>query len=428
MEIIVVLLGIAGLFGVGMLAFQATSLCFSQQMLQWSLSSQRIRDGQQGVLGQVRQLAQSRFQQHAIRFDWRTLLVADIVEESRDCKSFVLIDPTGERLPGFLAGQHVMIERPDGVFRQLRRCYSISNGPGQGFYRLTVKKVAHGSVETSMSQWLHDHVSVGDELRVKGPQGHFFLNTQVRKPVVLLAAGVGITPAYSMLEHLLQKQPQREVWLFYQVRDRDHQPFAVQLEKLAMSHSRFQLAIYRSRSGASAGNSPRHFQGKFTAQQIADHSIPTDAQIYLCGPDAWMQSLVSGLIERGFDRAQIQSECFGESAPPEKMAVTPRPEGRAEATESNAAKKIGTSIAKIEFERSGRIVEVDSSLSLGRSLDAQGVMIDLGCRKGSCGSCVCKLIRGQVIYDRRPDCPLEENEVALCIAKPAGDLVLDLSS
>ncbi len=308
MEPLLICIASIGILWVSFQALHAGSSQAFQWAYQWSRHQQRTIAHRQGVLDQVRTLAEARFATHPVRFDWQSLVVADIVQESTDCKSFVLLDPSGDLLPGFRPGQHVLVERPNDKYPALRRCYSLSNGPHQGFYRITVKAVEHGTVQDSMSQWMHSCVSIGDTLRIKGPQGHFCLDETESSPVVLLSAGVGITPSISMLERLTHSHPQRETWLFYQVRDHLHQPFARRLESIAQNHRRFHLHVYQSRPDSSASRSQSTAPGKFKATDILSHSIPADALFYLCGPEPWMEELVSSIEQAGYKKERIHWE------------------------------------------------------------------------------------------------------------------------
>ena len=414
MELFLLYIATIGIVWVSFQALQAGSAQAFQFAYQWNRHHQRTMAHRQGVLEQVQSLAQTRFAHHPVRFEWQTLVVADIVQESDDCKSFVLIDPSGELLPGFLAGQHLLVERPAGKYPALRRCYSLSNGPHQGFYRMTIKAVEHGTIANSLSQWMHSCVSVGDTLRVKGPQGHFFLDSSDRSPVVLLSAGVGITPSISILEDLIQHQPHRESWLFYQVRDHLHEPFAKRLNSIAHGNKRFHLHVFHSRPVATSNRSPNITTGKFTSSDILRCSISLDAHFYLCGPEAWMDDLVQSLEKAGYQKDRIHWESFGGASP----AGT--------STEKKKSDNPDSPPSLIHLAKTGKQIEFGSARSLSQAIEAAGVMLDLGCRKGSCGSCVAKLLRGKVIYDRTPECHLEGDQVALCTAQPVGDVEIDL--
>jgi hypothetical protein len=163
---------------------------------------------------------------------WRVMEVAEIIDESADCRSFYLIDPYRQALPMFLPGQHVLVRPALAGAYQATRCYSLSSSPDERYWRITVKRQAAGADERTvldqqkarrpsatqqssksggLSAWLHATVGVGDCLLVGGPNGHFHIDVTSQRPLVLLAAGVGITPMASMLRWSLQNAPHRPV-------------------------------------------------------------------------------------------------------------------------------------------------------------------------------------------------------------------------
>ncbi len=104
--------------------------------------------------------------------------------------------------------------------RTITRCYSLSDRPDPAHYRVTIKRVPapsdHPEFEPGVSSnHFHDHVQVGDVLRVKAPSGHFFIDPDALVPAVLIGGGIGVTPMMSMLRWCLAHQPQRRLHLFY---------------------------------------------------------------------------------------------------------------------------------------------------------------------------------------------------------------------
>src|SRR6185503_3549539 len=83
--------------------------------------------------------------------------------------------------------------------KDLSRCYSLASSPDcDAEHKVTVKRVSEGRV----SNWLVDNVRPGDVLRVAPPGGRFTL-TKTDAPLVLFAAGSGITPVISLLKSAL---------------------------------------------------------------------------------------------------------------------------------------------------------------------------------------------------------------------------------
>jgi ferredoxin-NADP reductase len=120
----------------------------------------------------------------------------------------------GTPLPGWLAGQSITVKlQPGNGAGALVRNYSLSNRPGSGTYRISVKRETHGAA----SNFIASGVQVGDTVDVAAPRGTFSL-ADGAAPVVLVSAGVGVTPVLSMLHQLAARQPEREVWWLHGAR------------------------------------------------------------------------------------------------------------------------------------------------------------------------------------------------------------------
>lgn len=166
---------------------------------------------------------------------FRSLRVAKVERESVDVLSFVLESEDRIPLPPPLPGQFVAFKiYVEGSSVSLLRTYSVFGQRGAGTYRVSVKRGAGPG-----SRYFHDHIHAGDLLQVSAPRGSFTL-VQNAAPVVLLSAGIGVTPVLAML-HALAAEPGREVWWCYGARDGREHPFAEEvrglLKGLPQSHS-----------------------------------------------------------------------------------------------------------------------------------------------------------------------------------------------
>ncbi|MBV8291269.1 MAG: MOSC domain-containing protein, partial [Mycobacterium sp.] len=153
---------------------------------------------------------------------FRPLKVTAVHEESRTVRSITLADPDGASLPPWRPGQSIAVRLSrDDTHETLIRNYSLSNWAGTGNYRIGVKRETHGVAST----YIHSHVAVGDILEVAAPRGTFFL-TATESPIILLSAGVGVTPVLSMLHTLAATESPRQVWWLHAARDQSQHPFA----------------------------------------------------------------------------------------------------------------------------------------------------------------------------------------------------------
>src|SRR5690606_3152135 len=143
-------------------------------------------------------------------------------QENPDVVSFVLrpLDnaPIGDMAPG----QYVTVSLPKDPQQTRRRSYSISGRPDARSLRITVRRVG----DKGLSALLHDRLAVGDEVLLAPPAGQFVLDSAPRRSVVLVSAGVGITPLLPMAEHLAREGPGRDIWFVHAARCRRHHLFA----------------------------------------------------------------------------------------------------------------------------------------------------------------------------------------------------------
>ena len=326
--------------------------------------------------------------------DWRVLEVAEIVDESEDCRSFYLIDPYGEALPDFRPGQHLLVRPALAGSFQTVRCYSLSSHPNPKYWRITVKreqppKRMEHLTGGGLSQWLHDSIRQGDCLLVGGPNGQFHLNEATR-PVVLLAAGIGITPMASMLRWILEHQAGRPVGLFYQARDTRHWPLGAVLHQWQANCPKLSVCTYFSRESMPEFERlrktyPGRFeQGKIQLRGIAQWSQDLDCDFYICGPNDWMQFFRDALSDAGVAGDRVHWESFGSA-----NANSPTPAEN------------GIDSRSVRFQHSDVETEwQDPQQTIWELARENDVILPSGCLSGVCGCCRVKLLAGAVEYDR----------------------------
>jgi ferredoxin-NADP reductase/predicted pyridoxine 5'-phosphate oxidase superfamily flavin-nucleotide-binding protein len=238
----------------------------------------------------------------------RSLRVIEKTRESEDVTSFVFASRDGGPLANFEAGQHLPIELevPDHD-EPVRRTYSLSGAPGDGRYRISVKREPQGLA----SRHLHDAVEVGAIIQARAPAGDFVLGHDAR-PVVLLSAGVGVTPMLAMLHALAEPTEVRPVWFIHGARDGRHHPLAAEARGLGEGHAR--LDVHVSYSRPSPDDEPgKHFdtRGRVDGHLVASLLPDLDAEYYLCGPTAFMAGMRGDLLARGVAAERIHAETFG---------------------------------------------------------------------------------------------------------------------
>ncbi len=339
---------------------------------------------------------------------WREVMVVKVVQESEDVRSFYLVDPGCEPLPAALPGQHILVEcTRNQSDRGDRRCYTLSDDAAAGHWRITVKK--NSDRPQSTSRWLHEEVSAGDILQVKGPSGSFYLQPFSERNVVLVSAGVGITPMLPMLIEAIRR-PSQTVHFFVQFRDVAHMPFADSLSDLAAKHPNVSMNIWISRFPKGGKRSARSlfYEGKFQANHLLGHDDEASvSDYYLCGPEAWQDKIRAGLLLAGVPSESIRYELF-------QSAETPTISGEFSAEHN------------IHFKQSGANARFESChRNLLACAGQNNVSLESGCRTGACGSCAIKLLRGRVRYTRRPQFHTQSSDILPCVCVPETDIELD---
>jgi hypothetical protein len=362
------------------------------------------------------------------RAGWREFRVAQrsFEDAARTQCSFHLQPVDGQPLPAFRPGQFLTFslevaagaDGEEPARRAITRCYSLSDRPDPAEYRVTIKRVPappdHPEFAPGLSSnHFHDHVQIGDILRVKAPAGHFFIDTDPNEPVVLIGGGIGITPMMSMLRWCIANQPQRPVHLYYGLRNSDEHAFKSTLEDMAASHPALRLHVVYSRPLAAdvLGRDYQH-PGHVDVELLRQTLPHGRHQFYVCGPPAMMQTLVPALAEWGVPVADIHYEAFGPASV--KLPGAPEP-----------AAPVAAGV-EVKFQRSGRtLVWTGRDTSLLDFAERHGIEVESGCRSGGCGSCETRLLDGSVQYEHTPDHDVAAGHCLLCVGRPATSLVLE---
>ena len=231
------------------------------------------------------------------------LKVMSKIRESDDVTSFYLHSNSAQPLQSFQAGQHLPIKLTMGAGERVARTYSLSDRPMAGHYRITVKREAHGGA----SQYLHDRVEEGDLISAQPPSGDFFYQHN-KLPTILISAGVGITPLFSMLADITEKHPSHPVWFFHQARNSHHHPLADKVARYAEKWAETKSVVTYSQP---LPEDEPDLVGRLTADDLRQYLPDLNAHYYICGPKRFMIELQQGLEKLGVAPKQIHWESFG---------------------------------------------------------------------------------------------------------------------
>ena len=232
--------------------------------------------------------------------------------ESALVASFVLTPVDGLPLPSFRPGQYVSIavDLPGG-HRQLRQ-YSLSDAPNTATYRISVKRErSDGDMpQGQVSNWLHENVEVGSILRMTHPFGEFAPDTESNAPVVLLSAGIGITPMISVLNRIAAINPTRRVLFGHAALNATHQSHQGDVAAAQATMSNLRVVIfYESEASGTALRDGRR-TGRMHIDALPSWSV-ADTDVYLCGPSGFMHAQWRDLLEAGVPVQRLHREVFG---------------------------------------------------------------------------------------------------------------------
>ena len=364
---------------------------------------------------------------------YREYTVTRVKPESSTITSFYLQPEGGGQIPCHLPGQFLPIEiEPAAGQGAVQRTYTISNAPNGKEYRLSIKRESAPGPDLPpglSSSYFHDQVGVGSTFRAMSPRGKFTLDESRNQPIVLLSAGVGITPLISMLEQLAADcascRAPRPVWFIHGARNSVEHAFSEKVRTYKQQMPCLTTHFVYSQPGAGDRQGVDFDSSGRIDVELLKQILPfDDYDFYLCGPAAFMTGLYDGLKNLNVQNERIHYEFFGpgttfqtgKSAPP-------------------AEDKYGElSPVKVHFERSG--IETTWDPAKGSLLDlaeSEGLRPDYSCRSGICQTCATRVIDGEVAYNEPPMVDPEAGMVLICSSRPVSrspddrsPLILDL--
>ncbi|MFZ4288765.1 PDR/VanB family oxidoreductase [Variovorax sp. HJSM1_2] len=314
------------------------------------------------------------------------LRVVRKVALAQDIAGFELQAPDASTLPHFSPGAHLEVEVRAGLKRQ----YSLWAPPDGKTYRIGVLRAPDSR---GGSAAMHDQVQVGDTLWCSTPKNHFELEENAA-PILLLAAGIGITPILCMADTLHQRNVPFE--LHYAARSRERMAFAQHLQDAGYAqHTRLYV------EGEAQARAD-------LAQVVA--AQPPGTHLYVCGPKGFIDVARQAADQAGWDAQRVHFELFGASVDP-------------------VALNAGDAFC-VELRRSGRVIPIQAGVSIAESLLAAGVEVETSCEQGICGTCITRVLQGEP--DHRDayltaDEKAANDQMLICCSRAKSQrLVLDL--
>jgi ferredoxin-NADP reductase/MOSC domain-containing protein YiiM/ferredoxin len=347
---------------------------------------------------------------------FRALRVTRVVPETPTVASIYLADLDGRSLPPARAGQYLTIRITGAGQPAPVRSYSLSSAPGADTYRISVKREPQGAAST----YLNSKLEPGATVEVAAARGEFVLETGTG-PVLLVSAGIGVTPVLAMLYQLATERSERDIWWIHGARRPHEDALAGEARALLAGLPNAHEHLFYSAASADECRGAHVTSGRLTDDELRQLAIPTDASAYICGPSGFMADIQAALVALGIDTSHIHTELFGalpsinpgltdRTRPPPHLPPGPPGSG-----------------PLVTFARSAISTPFDTNCNSVLELaDACDISTRWSCRTGVCHTCVTPLLSGTVAY--RPE-PLElpdPGEVLICCSRPDTDIVLDM--
>ncbi len=363
-----------------------------------------------------------------------------IVDETPDVKTFTFAAEPPVQFD-YKPGQFVTLDlKIDG--EEVSRSYSISSTPSRPHtLEITVKRVAAPTEIPTVpsglvSNWLHDHLNVGDPIQLNGPFGKFTCLPNLPAKLLLISAGSGITPMMSMSRWIADRVADSDLVFFHCARTPRDLIFRQELEMMATRLANFRLAVSTTRS--ELGQPWLGLTGRLTATML--QTIAPDWRertIYVCGPEGFMQGTKSLLAGLNFPMQNYYEESFGapkqkaaaSASAPSASAPSSAPSASAPIMAVAAATPTAANTTKVIFAQSEKEIAADGSASILELAEQAGVKIRSSCKQGVCGACKKRKLSGEVKYESEPDA-LDQSEqdagyILACIAAPVGQVAIE---
>ncbi len=298
------------------------------------------------------------------------LVVTNLRKEPNDALSIELGN-VPYSFKSFQGGQHININlNIEGNLYS--RTFSLSSIPFQdSFARITMKRIPNGIV----TNYIANSLQVGDKLELSPPIGHFYLNPDPKNSnlYVLIAAGSGITPIYSMLGSILDFEPKSKIVLLYGNKNRNSVIFKAEIDKWASLHKeRLNVQYFYSEEIGSQ---------KRINQTSIENSIQnynkSEMQFFICGPEKMIESVKSDLVNISIPMENIHFEHFTKTQK-ETLSISRPAKVRAQVMDK-----------WYEFETNGNQTILESGLE-------QNVPFLYSCQSGICGTCKMHCEEGKV--------------------------------
>jgi len=324
----------------------------------------------------------------------------------------IYLEPLNGLMPYYEAGQFITV-----LFqlnnKEIRRSYSICSSPDVNEpLGIAVKLVENGEI----SNYLHHKTAVGDVLTALPPNGLFTYSPvqNIKRTVFLFAAGVGITPIFSIIKTALIREEQTKIVLIYSNRSQDATLFYEELNEWQIKYpERFKLIYLFSDSRRLQFARLNSFLIRDLVTANLEYDI-SDALCYTCGPIDYMVTCRISLLSMGFRMDQIKRETY--FIPEDEVDED-------DATEKEVRDK-NTYTVILDFNKETYQLEVPYYKRILQVALEHNINVPYSCRAGICSTCVATCTSGSVKMDYNEiltDQEIEQGRVLICTAHPTSN-------
>lgn len=299
--------------------------------------------------------------------------------------------------------------------KEARRSYSFSSAPGVDQKpAITIKRNTNGDY----SRWWIDQARPGDELYALGPSGVFTIeNPGEERDIFFAAAGSGITPVFSMIKWLLDRNTKSRIHLFYSNRQVHSTLFYEELKLLEASHpSQLHIEWFFS-------DNPDLLKARlstYNLQRLLNQRFPVNphtAMMFTCGPYDYMKMVQVTWLTMGFSKENFKRELYDLNIIPVER--------------KNYYDKLDREI-KIQYREKLFPVLVQWNETILDAALRYNIQIPYNCRGGVCSTCICRLESGKVwMHYNEVLTQADEDQglVLVCTAHPvSGDVVINIGN
>ncbi|UKJ05917.1 ferredoxin--NADP reductase [Solitalea lacus] len=334
--------------------------------------------------------------------------ISDIKRHEAEAVELTLT-PISGKIPDYKSGQFLSIIRMEHN-REIRRSYSICSSPFiDEPLKIVIKRIENGE----LSRWVYNRIKTGDFITTLAPGGQFIYQPENNRErtLFLFAAGVGITPLFSILKTALVAENKSKVVLIY---SNKHYQLALFHDELIKWGEKYPNRLTILNLFSQSQNLLSARLNKQLIQELVQKHLEYErakALFYTCGPMSYMDICRLTLLGMGFDKSQIKRETF----------FITNEEGDDDDESENTPKDINTYTVKLQFRAQQYVLSIPYNKTILDVALANHLDLPYSCRAGMCSTCMANCTNGIVKMDYNEvltDEEVAKGKVLLCVGHP----------